>query len=250
MGPSSSRSTSAPRRPWRRRCARPRGGSGATRSRSAASSPRPWRRRWPRSWPSRRHRSRCGPCSEIVTSRGWIAIRSAAPDRPEERPDMPDAPNIVLVHGAWADGSCWSAVIERLQADGLHRHRAAVPPDVARRQRRAAAAGAARAGRADRRRRPLLRRPDHDRARHRRAERRRPGLHRRVRARRGRIDRRAARAGAADRRRSRTCASTSRGSPGCPRTTSSSHFAADVDPVKASVMYAVQQPLSHERSGT
>jgi hypothetical protein len=29
-------------------------------------------------------------------------------------------PNIVLVHGAWADGSCWSGVIERLQADGGH----------------------------------------------------------------------------------------------------------------------------------
>jgi pimeloyl-ACP methyl ester carboxylesterase len=29
-----------------------------------------------------------------------------------------DLPNIVLVHGAWADGSCWSAVIESLQADG------------------------------------------------------------------------------------------------------------------------------------
>jgi pimeloyl-ACP methyl ester carboxylesterase len=28
------------------------------------------------------------------------------------------SPNIVLVHGAWADGSCWSDVIERLQADG------------------------------------------------------------------------------------------------------------------------------------
>ncbi len=28
--------------------------------------------------------------------------------------------NIVLVHGAWADGSCWSGVIERLQADGHH----------------------------------------------------------------------------------------------------------------------------------
>jgi pimeloyl-ACP methyl ester carboxylesterase len=27
-------------------------------------------------------------------------------------------PSIVLVHGAWADGSCWSAVIERLQAGG------------------------------------------------------------------------------------------------------------------------------------
>jgi len=29
-------------------------------------------------------------------------------------------PNIVLVHGAWADGSSWSSVIERLQADGYH----------------------------------------------------------------------------------------------------------------------------------
>jgi pimeloyl-ACP methyl ester carboxylesterase len=28
-------------------------------------------------------------------------------------------PNIVLVHGAWADGSCWSGVIERLQAEGF-----------------------------------------------------------------------------------------------------------------------------------
>jgi pimeloyl-ACP methyl ester carboxylesterase len=27
-------------------------------------------------------------------------------------------PNIVLVHGAWADGSCWSAVIEGLQSKG------------------------------------------------------------------------------------------------------------------------------------
>jgi pimeloyl-ACP methyl ester carboxylesterase len=33
---------------------------------------------------------------------------------------MPDLPNIVLVHGAWADGSCWSTVIERLQADGYN----------------------------------------------------------------------------------------------------------------------------------
>jgi pimeloyl-ACP methyl ester carboxylesterase len=31
---------------------------------------------------------------------------------------MSEKPNIVLVHGAWADGSCWSAVIESLQADG------------------------------------------------------------------------------------------------------------------------------------
>src|ERR1700746_2116481 len=29
-------------------------------------------------------------------------------------------PNIVLIHGAWAEGSCWRGVVERLQADGYH----------------------------------------------------------------------------------------------------------------------------------
>jgi pimeloyl-ACP methyl ester carboxylesterase len=33
---------------------------------------------------------------------------------------MTPKPNVVLVHGAWADGSCWNAVIEELQADGYH----------------------------------------------------------------------------------------------------------------------------------
>jgi pimeloyl-ACP methyl ester carboxylesterase len=33
---------------------------------------------------------------------------------------MNTRPNIVLVHGAWADGSSWSGVIKRLQADGYH----------------------------------------------------------------------------------------------------------------------------------
>jgi pimeloyl-ACP methyl ester carboxylesterase len=33
---------------------------------------------------------------------------------------MTALPNIVLVHGAWADGSSWSAVVERLQADGYN----------------------------------------------------------------------------------------------------------------------------------
>src|SRR6202165_3544845 len=32
---------------------------------------------------------------------------------------MNGRPNIILVHGAWADGSCWSGVIERLQAEGF-----------------------------------------------------------------------------------------------------------------------------------
>jgi pimeloyl-ACP methyl ester carboxylesterase len=34
--------------------------------------------------------------------------------------EMRARPNIVLVHGAWADGSSWSSVIERLQADGYN----------------------------------------------------------------------------------------------------------------------------------
>src|SRR5436190_13236731 len=29
-------------------------------------------------------------------------------------------PNIVLVHGAWADGSSWSGVTQRLQKDGYN----------------------------------------------------------------------------------------------------------------------------------
>ncbi len=33
---------------------------------------------------------------------------------------MSTSPNIVLVHGAWADGSSWSPVIERLQANGYN----------------------------------------------------------------------------------------------------------------------------------
>src|SRR5712671_3125820 len=33
---------------------------------------------------------------------------------------MSSLPNIVFVHGAWADGSSWSAVIQRLQKDGFN----------------------------------------------------------------------------------------------------------------------------------
>jgi pimeloyl-ACP methyl ester carboxylesterase len=33
---------------------------------------------------------------------------------------MSAQPNIVLVHGAWADGASWDGVIRRLQADGYH----------------------------------------------------------------------------------------------------------------------------------
>ena len=44
----------------------------------------------------------------------FAAQALAQPSRPAE------ARNVVLVHGAWADGSSWSEVIARLQAAGLH----------------------------------------------------------------------------------------------------------------------------------
>jgi pimeloyl-ACP methyl ester carboxylesterase len=47
-----------------------------------------------------------------------------------------DRANVILVHGAWADGSSWSKVIPRLQAKGLHVvavqiHLASLADDVA-----------------------------------------------------------------------------------------------------------------------
>jgi pimeloyl-ACP methyl ester carboxylesterase len=43
-------------------------------------------------------------------------IRGAA----AQQPAPPVARNVVLVHGLFADGSCWSEVIARLQAKGLN----------------------------------------------------------------------------------------------------------------------------------
>jgi hypothetical protein len=44
--------------------------------------------------------------------------RVKAERRPGGSPDLTALPHIVLVHGAWADGSSWRAVIQHLQADG------------------------------------------------------------------------------------------------------------------------------------
>ncbi|RKE36100.1 alpha/beta hydrolase family protein [Paraburkholderia sp. BL23I1N1] len=35
--------------------------------------------------------------------------------------------SVVLVHGAWADGSCWSKLVERLKAHGIHAVAAPLP---------------------------------------------------------------------------------------------------------------------------
>ena len=50
-----------------------------------------------------------GATASLISSRGMAEI-----------PAPPKARNIVLVHGLFADGSCWSEVIARLQAAGLN----------------------------------------------------------------------------------------------------------------------------------
>jgi hypothetical protein len=48
------------------------------------------------------------------------AVMGAGPARgaPAATGPMPPAKNVVLVHGAYADGSCWADVIPFLQARG------------------------------------------------------------------------------------------------------------------------------------
>jgi len=43
-----------------------------------------------------------------------------AADAVADTPKPALAPNVVLLHGAWADGSSWADVIPLLQAAGLH----------------------------------------------------------------------------------------------------------------------------------
>ena len=157
--------------------------------------------------------------------------------------------NIVLVHGAWADGSCWSEVIERLQADGYKVTAPQIPEtsladDVARLRHVLTARTARPSSWA------LLRRADHHRARHGRTERRRPRLHRRRSG--STRESRSARcsAGRPRPRRWRISSSTPQGFGWLPEDEFVAHFAADVDPIKAKVMYAVQQPLHNPRSTT
>jgi pimeloyl-ACP methyl ester carboxylesterase len=60
-------------------------------------------------------------CSHVTDTPAAPLLRKMATRHNHEGiREMNARPNIVLIHGAWADGSCWSGVIERLQADGYH----------------------------------------------------------------------------------------------------------------------------------
>jgi pimeloyl-ACP methyl ester carboxylesterase len=60
-------------------------------------------------------------CSHVTDTPAAALLRKMVIRHDHEgTPEMNARPNIVLIHGAWADGSCWSGVIERLQAGGYH----------------------------------------------------------------------------------------------------------------------------------
>ena len=50
-----------------------------------------------------------GAAGTLIATRGMTANTTP-----------PKARNVVLVHGLFADGSCWSEVIARLQAKGIN----------------------------------------------------------------------------------------------------------------------------------
>ena len=64
----------------------------------------------------RRHMTNLG---ELVAA-GMLSTIFLAPEGSAQEARRPGARNVVLVHGAWADGSSWSEVISRLQSGGMH----------------------------------------------------------------------------------------------------------------------------------
>ena len=55
-----------------------------------------------------------------LAAAGLLSAALFATGASAETAKPPQARNVVLIHGAWADGSSWGEVIARLQAAGLH----------------------------------------------------------------------------------------------------------------------------------
>jgi pimeloyl-ACP methyl ester carboxylesterase len=62
----------------------------------------------------------------VVALAALFASSSSARAVAAQSKKAPAKPTIVLVHGAWADGSSWNSVTTRLQSDG---YTVAVPPN-------------------------------------------------------------------------------------------------------------------------
>src|SRR5215813_3754769 len=66
-----------------------------------------------------RHRKTLGGLSTAIATVALVVAATATGAMEQQQPSR-GVTNIVLVHGAWADGSSWSKVIPRLEAKGLH----------------------------------------------------------------------------------------------------------------------------------
>jgi pimeloyl-ACP methyl ester carboxylesterase len=60
-----------------------------------------------------------GSFSGFARAQNPAQADAGAPGRPAKKSEFPEGATIVLVHAAWADGSCWSNVILPLERHGL-----------------------------------------------------------------------------------------------------------------------------------
>ena len=105
--------------------------------------------------------------SAAVTAVSAVSLAGAANAQPAHNTsDGKPVKNVVLVHGAFADGSGWRGVYDELTQPRLPRHHRAEPAHLACRRRRRDEARAGSPGRPDHPRRPLLGRHRHHRSGH------------------------------------------------------------------------------------
>src|SRR5271170_5325132 len=60
-----------------------------------------------------------GSFTEFGRAQNATRANASAPGQAVERGEFPEDSTIVLVHAAWADGSCWSSIILPLERRGL-----------------------------------------------------------------------------------------------------------------------------------
>jgi pimeloyl-ACP methyl ester carboxylesterase len=61
-----------------------------------------------------------GSLSKFARAQNTAQAAAALPQHPSKTAEFPQNSTIILVHGAWADGSCWRNVILPLEKQGLH----------------------------------------------------------------------------------------------------------------------------------
>jgi pimeloyl-ACP methyl ester carboxylesterase len=60
-----------------------------------------------------------GPYTEFVRAQNESQAGASAPAKTDKKSELPENSTIVLVHAAWADGSCWSNIVTPLERRGL-----------------------------------------------------------------------------------------------------------------------------------